>query len=251
MDNTVYALLAGNIGEHNRAKMVSNNVANAQTDGYKRDDMLFTNYLTKDVQDTLALPQDRSTMVNLAQGAPNQTKHYLDFALSGRGFFMVQTPQGVRYTRQSHYYRNSENVITTAQGYPLLSVEGVPLEMNEGDVDLLVSADGEVFGRYYDGDSQSAPLRQELRGRIAVVDFADPHQLRKVAATLFTTEQQAVEATECRIIQGAVEESNVNPIGEMTQMVDLQKRVDNDGALISKMYSMQSKAYEALAVQPK
>ncbi|MDZ5761381.1 flagellar hook basal-body protein [Lyticum sinuosum] len=247
MDNAIYSMLSGSIGEQNRARKSSNNIANAQTDGFKTDDMIFRNYITKDVNDNVSFPYDEKTIINFKQGAPNHTKHPLDFMIDGSGFFSVQTPEGVMYTRQGHFYRNNENLIVTTHGYPLLSTDGNPIAIDENDMSIVVNEIGEVYGRYTEANSI---IIQELRSQIAIVDFPNRHLLRKNRDLLFISEEQTIPAENYKIVQGAVEESNINSINEMTHMVDLQKKVENETALISKIYHLQNKAYDILSHQP-
>lgn len=251
MDNAIYSMLAGNIGEQNRALKSSNNIANSNTDGFKSDEIVFRKYLTKDVRGDITFPYDEKTVVNFSQGAPRQTKHQLDLMIDGQGFFSVAAPQGVRYTRQGHYYRNSDNVIVTIMGYPLLSVEGRPIVLNEDDIGVVILENGEVYGQYRDGDATDSPVRQELRGQISVVDFTDRKALRKEGDILFNSSELPIVTENYKIVQGAVEESVINPITEMSSLVALQNKIENESALISKMYSLESSAYNALSLQPK
>lgn len=221
----LYTSASGLMAEMARTDVISNNLANINTVSFKKDRAIFRAFPEMNINridDPAAItPRDKidprpfigvlgtGAMVDeistdFSSGTIENTSNPLDLALSGDGFFEVQTPAGLRYTRDGSFTRNEQGYLVTSDGYYVLGQNG-PVKLPEGS-DLSINSRGEIFsgGNFVD--------------RLAVVSFADLRQMSKEGDNLYSTNQQPVFSNS-EVIQGALEGSNVNPIGEMVDMI--------------------------------
>ncbi len=189
---------------------VANNLANAGTVGYKRD-RAFTEALQERIDDDGAPRSDRAAtpFADLAQGALEQTGNPLDLALDGEGFFVLtdEASGSARYTRSGRFVLSADGTLRTPQGLAVAGEAG-PIQVPRNATAIEVDRTGALRA---DG--------QEV-GRLRVVTFADAGQLRRLDGAAF--EAGAIEPEEApapTVLQGYVEESNVEPVREMTDMI--------------------------------
>ncbi len=208
MENAALVALSRQMVLRRQMDVIANNIANVNTIGFKADRMLFATAL-RDIGNgqKAAFVRDIAVAHDYSDGPMAATGNPLDFAIRGDGFFQVETPDGIRYTRGGHFELDADGVLITSQGYPVLGDDGIPILTFPGDIELTVKADGTV-------SSESGEI-----GRLAVVQFDNVHKLRKEAGGLFDTDETPNEAEDASVVQGSVENSNVKPIIEMTQMI--------------------------------
>ena len=247
MDNTIYNLTAAQVGNFENTAVISNNVANANTQGYKADTMMFSQYLTKDINDENTMPNDISTVVDSKEGALKITGRQLDFALSGDVFFTVQTPLGVRYTRNGIFSLNNQYQLVTSEGYNVLTQGGDVITFSDTDNDIMAIADGGLLAR------ENGSANYQERGKLGIATFDDLKMLRKAGDNNFTVEDgivpQIPNSSSYKVIQGAIEESNVVPITEITKLIEIQRRTENASSMISGVYGVHKEAYRTIAKQ--
>lgn len=243
MDNSIYSALAGQVGTFNNLNTVANNVANANTYGYKSDTMVFNRYLTKDVHDNNTMPQDFSTVADDKTGALKITNRPLDIAITGNGWFLIQTPVGIRYTRNGNFQKNADNNLVTAQNYPILSIDGNPIIFQETDDDVRIYQNGTVYAK---GPNDT---EFQQRGSIGVIAFSNPKLLRKAGDNLMASDIDGVQSDNFTLTQGALEESNVESINEMTRMIELQRKAEMTSSLIEGIYNVHKTAYRTISKQ--
>lgn len=232
----IFSAVSGAMAQSSRLDTIANNLANVNTDGFKKDRQVFSEYLAsfEKPSDVIQVPRvpaaiesfydmnggDNSyvnpagTYTNFEQGGLKSTGSPLDLAIEGKGFFEVSTPQGVRWTRNGGMQIDSNGRLVTKEGHPILKAgEGEPesrtIQASSGN--LTISQAGDV----YDGGN--------ALGRLAVVDFAVADDLQKTGSSLYTLKETAVsrpvQTTEARVHQGYKESSNVNVVQEMTDMI--------------------------------
>ncbi len=153
--------------------------------------------------------------VDYSQGSLESTGNELDLAIAGEGFFAIQTPEGVRYTRNGAYVKNSAGVVQDLRGYNLLDVAGNPIVI-PGNVNVTINGAGEIF-------TVENPARQ--LARIQVVQFADRRAVQKQGDNLFyaATDNagnvaQPVPASG-EVMQGMLEKSNIEIVREMVELI--------------------------------
>ncbi len=215
MDSGMYAALAGSIASMKRLDIISNNLANSATHGFKRDNVSFEALLADSMAgsgDTglsraVQVSAERSA-VDFSQGGIIQTGNSLDFAIKGDGFFVVRTPQGVAYTRQGSFHLGENGRLISGDGYEVQGGGGgITLPAGSVAVDERgrISVDGREVAT------------------LDIVDFPKPYLLEKVGSNLLASadqEQPPFAATGSSVQQGALEGSNVNAVKEMAAMIE-------------------------------
>lgn len=222
----LYIAATGMQTQKNRMDVVTNNLANASTTGYKED-----NLITRSFQDMLIERMDdpaivgRSSevgtlnngthideiMTSFAGGSLGETNEKTDLALLGDGFFAVQTPDGERYTRAGNFSISAGGYLTTAEGYAVLGQNG-PIQV--GSASFTVGSNGAV---------------NSVRGtdQIRVVSFADNQGLRKEGSNLYSNFSTTMSGTaDAQVRQGYLEHSNVDLTTQVTDMITIQRNYE-------------------------
>ena len=218
MDNIVSIALSRLSVQSRAMDIVAGNLAQMSTPGYRAERPVFADWLAAQSRTlapagarTIAYVQDRATWRDRAEGTLTHTGNPLDLALSGDGYFSVQTPNGVRLTRAGRFTLQSDGAVTDAAGDALLDASGQGLRVSPADTQLSVAADGSL-------SSQNGPL-----GRIGVVQPADPNRLTEEGSRLLRADTPTAPVARPRLVQGAVEESNVQPVAELGRMLTTQR----------------------------
>jgi flagellar basal body rod protein FlgG len=203
-------------------EMVSNNLANADTPGYKADEPLFAAALSMAVEGQQGRRDDGAlqfvstpeTRVRYETGPVAHTGRTLDVALQGPGFFLVQTPEGLRYTRSGAFSVNADGMLAGPGGHPLLGTSG-PIAVGAGGV--RVERDGSVVS------DSGARL-----GKLQVEEFLEPEKLKKQGESLFEAPLDSVglPVDEPRLEVGSLEQANVQPVHELAKLLILQRAFD-------------------------
>ena len=211
MDSPGYVILS-RLGAQLRATQVlANNLANAETPGYRATRAVFAQHLQpqRDVADGrigVAYATDRATWRDTAQGPVSSTGNPLDVAIRGEGYFAVETPEGERYTRAGRFTLDQDGRLTDMEGHPVLDARGTPLAFAPNDSRIEIQGDGTIR-------SENGVI-----GRLRVVRFDDPQRLRAEGDRLFASDDAAQPVERPNLVQGAVEGSNVRPVLELTQL---------------------------------
>lgn len=190
-----------------RQDRTANNLANANTVGYRRD-RTFTQVLRERLDAEGAPQSDRRTVgwADLAPGALEPTGNPLDVALEGEGFFVVAGDDGVpRFTRAGRFLMDATGTLRTAGGLTVQGTDG-PIQLPPGGP-ITISAEGviEVNGQH--------------AGQLQTVTFVDPAALRRFDGTAFAADAPPIPLEAPAVRQGFIEGSNVDPIREMTDMI--------------------------------
>ena len=244
MDNTKYIALSRQMALWKQMDFVSNNMANMNTAGYKQDGAVFSSYLVRTTngrelaKDPVYFTQDYATFKDFTEGMIAETGNTFDVAIKGEGFFAVQTDAGERYTRKGQFTLNADGQLVTNEGYTVLSENNEPFFIAPGEQEVTIAENGEV-------STENGNL-----GRLKLVTFADNQKLLKVAGTMFENasgNDMLIGAADARILQGAVEKSNVNAIAEMTKMVNLQRSYEMVQQMIDEEHDRVSNTISAFA----
>lgn len=222
--------------QERRYELISNNLSNALTPGFKKDVPIFHEVFSEALHpslSTLSMDSEFSQTL-LQQGEIQSTRNPLDLAIEGEGFFKVKTPEGVRYTRNGNFRLTREGVLVQSNGFPVLSRNGeITLRGNQ----IAVEKDGAIK---VDGAD---------RDKLALITFADLKALKKEGKTLFKLEgeQEEKEAEGAGVIQGALEGSNVNAMEEMVQMIDSLRTFEACYKIVQVQDELNAKSVNELA----
>jgi len=207
-------------------ELLANNVANAATGGYKADREFYGLYAAAESDGSSSMPLIERPWIDLSQGLIHSTENPLDLAISGRGFFGVNGPNGPLYTRNGDFRLSPDGQVVTSEGYPVRGADGAPIVLQPGRR-FDIAADGSI---QQDG---------AVAGRIEVVDFAGPDGIAKHGSNYFrvTATAKATPAAGA-IEQGKLEASNtgsaesaVRLVSVMRQFEMLQKAVNLGGEM--------------------
>lgn len=234
MDNIAYIMASKQMSSVKNLDVTTNNISNVNTNGFKADNMLFKQYMHNDVLDKTAMTAPNNTMTDFNQGSMKVTQNPLDIAVSGDGLFIIRTPVGERYTRAGHLRINREGMLVDANNYPILSFDRQEIVFEDGDQNPIIASDGTIFV----GDA--------IRGRIGVAKF-DNYSLRKLGNGLFISDAEAIESENYEVVQGMLEESNVNSIEQITLLAQIEREVAQTTHFINDIYSLQKNAFKIYA----
>jgi flagellar basal body rod protein FlgG len=231
-----------------RMQVISNNLANVDSIGFKRG-KLFVELLnegepTIQQYDTGLgeyLPGTKVTEVpDFTQGELQQTSNSFDFAVDGPGFFVVETPDGIRYSRAGNFVVSPEGELKTKNGYTVLGQNDnaitFPNFTNLKKEDIAVTPLGEIF------------VQRIYIGQLKIVGFESQEQLKKVGASLFMPREDVepipIEPDKVFVRQGFLEGSNVDGIEEMVEMIELMHQFETGQRLIQTQDESVSRSLE-------
>ena len=248
MNQALWVAKTGLDAQQTRMAVVSNNLANVNTTGFKQgravfEDLLYTNLRQSGAQSSqdTRLPSGLTlgtgvrvvaTEKLFTQGAVNQTGNALDVAINGRGFFQVRRPDGeLAYTRSGSFQLNDQGELVTASGYRVEPVTSIP----EGAQSITIGSDGVISAKL---PGQTAPAQV---GTLETVDFINPVGLQAVGENLYVeTAASGVPTTGTpglngfgSLIQGSLEGSNVNIVSELVNMIETQRAYEMNSKAIS------------------
>jgi flagellar basal-body rod protein FlgF len=211
MDAAGYATLNRQSGLMREMGVVANNIANSSTTGFRREGVVFSEYVAALDQDpSLSMAYASGRHVDLSQSTLSQTGGQFDLAIQGAGFFLIETPQGERLTRAGTFTPSAEGELVNPDGYRLLDAGGAPVFVPPDARGIAIAADGTL-------SADGQPLAQ-----IGLWQPSDPLSLRHQSGTLF--EGGELEPAEgATVLQGMLEDSNVEPVSEIARMIEVQR----------------------------
>ncbi|MFQ5560517.1 MAG: flagellar hook-basal body protein [Nitrospinota bacterium] len=234
MDKGIYVALSGAVAQQSRLNMISNNLANANSTGFKSDGLLFESYLKKTEGssgkegDVPVFVRAESGYSDHSQGPVVETGHDLDIAIEGSGFFLLESEKGLLVTRNGHFKKGSGGYLETLEGRRVLGINKSgatePLLLETGG-SFKVSSSGQVFTYQKDKDGN---VRENNKGKLALIDFKGVYDLTKVQGSLFKVHSgdESITPSKAMVKQGFLEKSNVNIIQEMAHMITVTRGVE-------------------------
>lgn len=269
----LYTGAAGMVAQMHKMDALSNNLANVNLNGYKKDTSVhkaFPEMLIRRLNDNglYKFPMGSAEIAPIVgkigtgveqnevytvftQGALKETSNPFDMALEGKGFFAVETPYGERYTRNGAFTLGKEGMLLTKEGYPVLGEKG-PIHIKENN--FIIDQKGRIFknSRFPDDPQRLISMIEnewdetELIDTIKLVDFKRDRYLRKQGNSLWkdTTESgQAAVMTDAavKVRQGFIEGSNVNPVKAMVNMIEVNRAYEANQKVISSQDTLTGK----------
>ena len=210
MENSLTIALARQSVLGRQMDVIATNMANLETAGFKSENMIFSEVMEQtQAGEFLSLVHDVAFVRDLEEGPLTGTQSPLDLAIHGDGYFVIDTPDGERYTRHGVFQLNDEGTMVTTDGHPVLGSGGAPITFPPAVSNIVITRDGTISA-----DAQAI-------GQIKLVRFEDQQALTKVGSGLYDAEAQTpLAAGDAEVLQGMVEGSNVKGVVEMTRMID-------------------------------
>ncbi|RUM46073.1 MAG: flagellar biosynthesis protein FlgG [Hydrogenimonas sp.] len=270
MQNGYYSVTGAMVTQFNRLDRISNNLANLNTPGFKeqkevvgdfmkifqekRDELPLKNHTKASAQflnRTLnRVPRIVEEYTDFQLGAMTQTGNPLDLALGEENlFFTVQTPSGLRLTRNGAFQRNDQGVLVTKDGFPVLSKNQQPIQIPPEAVNITINPTGRI--EYREADNMAEPVYLD---DLMVVRMDNPQDLQAEGGT-YLNDRDGQLATKIKVVdqtrqvhQFMLEKSNVNPIHEMTALIETNRLVEMyQKAMNTQMDDMNSDAINKIA----
>jgi flagellar basal-body rod protein FlgF len=248
MDNSLLVSLSQQLAAYRAMDVIANNLANVSTPGFKRESAKFEEYVTqlrpaegqKGTQ-SLSFVKDAGVMRDSSEGNLQQTGAPYDVAIAGNGFFQVQTKAGMRYTRDGHFSLDGNGNLVTSDGHQVQG-DGGAITIAPTDGDINIASDGTI-------SSVVNGIGNQL-GKLKVVDFANPSALTKQGANLYSTAQTATTSATVNLRQGALEGSNVQPVIEISHMIEVMRAYEATATLSKSQEDMMRQAVTQLGQMP-
>jgi flagellar basal-body rod protein FlgF len=235
MESTAYIALSRQMVLDRQMDVIAHNIANATTTGYKAAAMLLEPVpVDAGERQLLAFVQDFGMVRDFGPGPVTVTGNPFDLAIEGPGYLAIQTAAGVRYSRSGQLHLNDLGELASAGGDPVLDDGGAPITVPLDAGPITIAADGTV----------SAPTT--VVGRLDVVTFADEQRLEPVGDGLYRADHAPLPATGARLVQGALEGSNVRPIVEMVEMMAILRAYQGTQRLIETDHDLHRRTIERM-----
>jgi len=211
MDAIGYTTLTRQAGLMREMDVIAQNIANISTAGFRREGVVFSEYVQRMGDGpSLSMAHGNARAVDLSQAGLSATGGTFDFAIQGEGFFLIETPDGQQLSRAGAFTPSAAGELVTPDGHRLLDEGGAPVFVPPGAGKVVMARDGTL-------SADGAPL-----ARVGLWQPVDPLSLRHQAGTQFSAD--AVEPAEGAVLmQGFLEDSNVEPVSEIARMIEVQR----------------------------
>jgi flagellar basal-body rod protein FlgF len=254
MENALLVGLSRQMALGRELEIIANNIANIDSTGYKADKAAFSEFLMPGARDNefsgndrrVSFVQDRSSWIDLSSGALEHTGNPLDVAIDGKGYLVVQTPRGQRYTRNGALAIDGTGRLVTSEGDQVLGTSG-PITFQVTDHNVSISATGIITVR------EGSSTIDAQRGQLQIAAFDRPQMLQKDGGSTFMA-PNGVNPTPppqgTRVVQGAVEKSNVRALVEMARMIEITRNYSDIASVLQQQGDQRRNALQQLSQTP-
>lgn len=237
MQTGLYVSLSSQIALDRRMATLADNVANSTTVGFRATEVKFNQVVSDQKNADVAFVSQGEEFLSTRNGGLTQTNGTLDFAIRGEAWFQVETPSGPTLTRDGRFTLTDAGDLVTLNGYPVLDPGGGPIQIDANAGPITLSADGQLNqnGRpvaalgIFEADLSGGFVRA---GNSGIITAIPP--------------QPVTDRVDAGVAQGYVEESNVNAIAEMTQLIQVTRAFENIAALTRSSEDSMSEAVRTL-----
>jgi flagellar basal-body rod protein FlgF len=237
MQNGLYVAVSAQVSLEKRLETIADNIANMNTVGFRATGVSFESQLARAGDSSFDYVSSGEDFISRRLGGLIKTGNSLDFAVQGDGWFGIQTPNGVAYTRDGRARVDESGMLRTLNGDPILDAGGAPLLLDGAGGDLVVSSDGMI--------SQNG----KQVGALGLFAIDPGARLTRAGTSGVKTDKPAVpvlDFTRDGVVQGAVEGSNVDGVREMARLIAVTRAFDGVAAEDSQSESSLTDAIKAL-----
>ncbi len=223
MDRAVFVALSGAIVQERRLQVLTENLANISTPGFKKQEVIFEDSMAE-AGGPRVFAAARRVATDMSQGFNKRTERTLDLALNGGGFFEIETPAGTRYTRNGTFSADKNGELRTSEGYAV-SGDGGVIKLTTTDV--LIDSEGNISERGV------------KVGKLKIVNFEDPSLLKREGNFFLAPGPWVKESAEKgEVLQGYLEVANVNAVRAMTAMIEASRSYETHAKMIQTIDDM-------------
>lgn len=240
MQTSIPVALSAQLAMEKRLDTIADNLANSRTAGFRATEVKFESYLSAAGKEPVAFASEGKTYISTKAGELNQTGNPLDVAVNGDAFFAVQGPKGPIYTRDGRMTMTDNGDLLSLAGNPMLDVGGAPLQVNPAGGALTVARDGMVS----QGGVQVGAL-----GLFAMPAGADLARAGNSGVVPSRPAVPLVDFGDVSVMQGFAEGSNVNPILEITRLIEVQRAFESAATFTEASEQSLNKAVSMLGPQ--
>ncbi|RUT81560.1 MULTISPECIES: flagellar basal-body rod protein FlgF [unclassified Mesorhizobium] len=237
MRDSLYVALSSQIALERRLDTIADNVANASTIGFRATGVKFEDVVSGTGQKSVSFASPGKTYLSGAHGALSETGNPFDFAVQGDAWFAIETPVGTVMTRDGRFSMNENGELMSIEGHPVLDAGGSPIQLDPRNGPPKVGADG------------SLRQNDQLVGSIGLYNFdPGPNFVRYGNSGIVPTRtpEPVTDRSDIGVAQGFLEESNVNPVLEITRLIMVQRAFENTAALMRQTDSSTDEAIKTL-----
>ncbi|MFP1633686.1 flagellar basal-body rod protein FlgF [Zhengella sp. ZM62] len=232
-----YVGLSSQMAIERRLETLADNVANSGTVGFRATRIQFHEAVQGTGEDQTAFVSEGKTYVDERSGGLTQTGNPLDFAIRGNGWFAVETDAGMVLTRDGRFSMDAAGMLVNVDGDPVLDAGGAAIQLNPAAGQVTAAKDGLLY------------QNNQLVGSLGLYTFEPGGEVRRYGASGIipsTPAEPVVDRADIGTVQGFVEESNVDPVREMTRLIMLQRTFDSVATLIKDADSSLNSAVQLL-----
>ena len=237
MQDGLYVALSSQIALEKRLNTIADNVANSSTIGYRATGVKFEDVVSGLGDKSLSFVTSGDTYISDTNGPLRETGNPFDFAIKGNAWFGIETPGGTVMTRDGRFTMTENGELVTIEGYPVLDAGGAPIQLDPRNGPPRAGADGSLR----QGDN--------LVGALGLYNFdPGPNFVRFGNSGIVPAgePEPVVDRLDAGVAQGFLEESNVNPVLEITRLIMVQRAFENGAAMIRDTESSYDEAIKTL-----
>jgi flagellar basal-body rod protein FlgG len=256
----LYIAASGGTKQLKKLDILSNNIANINTQGFKRDMLIYeekrppfqqilmkgsdTKNLNPFHGSDLAVSyvQVTQSITDFEQGSLIKTDNPLDVAIEGKGFFVINTPNGDRYTRNGNFQLDGTGQLVDRRGNKIVTRNEEPILIPFDTKQITIDQDGSIFG--------GAEIEQDLLGQLKIVNFSNLHALTKEGEGFYKILDPSIKeilVDDAKVLQGFTENSNANAIHEMIQMIETVRQLEAYQKIIQSIDEADDQSVNSLA----
>ena len=237
MQDGLYVALSAQIALEKRLTTIADNVANMNTAGFRATGVRFDDLVTGAGSNRLDFTSSGETFLNAAKGAVTQTGNPFDFAVRGDAWFSIDTPAGQVMTRDGRFSMTPEGGLVTLEGHPVLDAGGAPIQLDPAAGAPVAGVDGSL--------RQGGRLVAAL-GLFTFDPGPDFSRYGNSGVIPASEPEAVVDRLDAGVAQGFLEEANVNPVLEMTRLIQVQRAFESSAALVRETESSLDEAIKTL-----
>lgn len=238
MQSGLYVSLSSQMAFQRRMETIANNVANASTPGFRREEIKFEAMLSNSASESVAFASPGDTFIKRDPGQMTRTGNPLDVAVQGDAWFALQTPSGVVYTRDGRMQMSPEGELHSVDGYPILDAGGAPIQVNPNGGQIQIASDGMIMQN---------ELQYGAIGLFTIDPKAKLSRFENSAVVPDIPGAPTLDFNKVGVVQGHIEGSNVNPMWEMSQLIMASRSYDAVSQSINQSEDSLREAIKSLA----